>query len=288
MKRNSLMILVLWLLAGIIPAVAQTNEPADYSKVFKDDKEKINYAIGMFFSDYVKRMVATLPPDQVDMNVIEKTLMDTLNGVPTRITQPQEQDILKALSAQIRAQQMEKQKALGETNLKEGAEFLAKNKNQPGVNTLANGLQYKVLTAGTGELPKPSDTVKVNYKGTLLDGTVFDSSDKQGHPVEFQVNRVIPGWTQALELMPVGSSWQLFIPAELAYGQRGNGPVIGPNATLIFEVELLATKPGASEPPAQMTSDIIKVPSAEGLKNGEKIETLKASDVEKMTSKTNN
>ncbi len=297
MKRNSLLSLGLWLLAGIIPAMAQTNEPTDYSKIFKDDKEKVSYAIGMYFDNYIKGVLARQPTNDVDFEVIKKTLVDSLNGVPTRITPAQEQEILKAYSAQIQARQMEMQKQMqekqrqtGEANLKAGTEFLAKNKDQPGVITLTNGLQYKILKAGAGSVPKLGDTVTVNYRGTLLDGAEFDSSDKQGHPFESKLvpGALISGWVQALQLMPVGSKWQLFIPANLAYGPAGYGAAIGPNATLIFEVELLATTPGAPPQPAQMTSDIIKVPSAEGLKHGEKIETLKAADVEKMVTKTNN
>jgi FKBP-type peptidyl-prolyl cis-trans isomerase FklB len=128
----------------------------------------------------------------------------------------------------------------GETNKKEGEAFLAANKTKEGVVTLPSGLQYKVLKAGTGPKPSANDSVVCNYRGTLLDNTEFDSSYKRGQPATFPVGKVIKGWTEALQLMPVGSKWQLFIPSELAYGPRGAGPDIGPNATLIFEVELLS------------------------------------------------
>ncbi len=131
-------------------------------------------------------------------------------------------------------------KKLGETNMKDGAEFLAANKTKDGVITLPSGLQYKIMTAGTGAKPGPGDTVVCNYRGTLINGTEFDSSYKRGQPASFPVNRVIPGWTEALQMMPVGSKWQLFIPPDLAYGARGAGGVIGPNATLVFEVELIS------------------------------------------------
>ena len=134
---------------------------------------------------------------------------------------------------------------LGAKNTKEGKTFLDANTKKPGVTTLASGLQYKVLTEGKGAMPKASDTVKVHYRGTLLDGTEFDSSYARKEPAEFQVGGVIKGWTEGLQLMKTGAKWQLFIPAELAYGATGAGQDIGPNATLIFEVELLEVKPEA-------------------------------------------
>jgi FKBP-type peptidyl-prolyl cis-trans isomerase len=275
MKQNTLMIL--GLMACITSASSQTNGPTDYSKIFTSDKEKNSYAVGMFEGGRLKPFLRE-QSNELDVKVIIKAFSDMLND-STRITEPQEREILTAFETQLRARQAEKQQAVA----KAGADFLAKNKNQPGVITLTNGLQYKILTAGTGEKPNADDTVTVNYRGTHVDGTEFDSGTH-----EFQANRVIPGWTQALQLMPVGSKWQLFIPSDLAYAQRGHPPAIGPNETLIFDVELLSTKPTAPAQPSQMTSDIIKVPSAEGLKHGEKIETIKASDVGKMGTKTNN
>jgi FKBP-type peptidyl-prolyl cis-trans isomerase len=275
MKRNSLMIL--GLMACIVSVSAQTNAPTDYSKIFKSDKEKNSYAVGMFEGGRLKPFLRE-QSNELDVNVIIKAFSDMLND-SMRLTEPQEREILSAFETQLRAKQVAKQQAVA----KAGVDFLAKNKNQPGVITLTNGLQYKILTAGTGEMPKADDTVSVNYRGTHVDGTEFDSGTH-----EFQANRVIPGWTQALQLMPVGSKWQLFIPSDLGYGPRGHSPAIGPDETLIFEVELLSTKPTPPSQPSQMTSDIIKVPSAEGLKHGEKIETIKASDVGKIVTKTNN
>jgi FKBP-type peptidyl-prolyl cis-trans isomerase FklB len=136
--------------------------------------------------------------------------------------------------------EQEKMKVAAEENKKEGAEFLGENKTKEGVVTLPSGLQYRILTEGTGPKPAATDTVTCNYKGTLINGTEFDSSYKRGQPLSIQVNGVIKGWTEALQLMPVGSKWQLFIPSDLGYGDRGSGPVIGPGATLIFEVELLS------------------------------------------------
>jgi len=140
----------------------------------------------------------------------------------------------------VRSKQQEKMKVAGELNKKEGVEFLAANKSKEGVVILPSGLQYKILTEGTGPKPTASDTVVCNYRGTLISGAEFDSSYKRGQPASFPVNGVIKGWTEALQLMPVGSKWQLFVPAELGYGDRGAGADIGPGATLIFEVELLS------------------------------------------------
>jgi FKBP-type peptidyl-prolyl cis-trans isomerase FklB len=140
----------------------------------------------------------------------------------------------------MRQKQQEKMQQAGATNKKEGDAFLAANKTKEGVVTLPSGLQYKILTAGTGPKPTTSDSVACNYRGTLIDGKEFDSSYKRGQPATFPVAGVIKGWTEALQLMPVGSKWQLFVPSDLAYAERGSGPDIGPNATLIFEVELLS------------------------------------------------
>ena len=214
--------------------------------------------------------------------VITKAFADTLSGSP-RITEAVKDSKRDPFHPSDRVPGQTNGEATESAVTRAGAEFLAKNKNQPGVITLTNGLQYKILKAGTGETPKADDTVSVTYRGTHVDGAEFDSGTH-----EFQANRVIPGWTQALQLMPVGSKWQLFIPSDLAYGPRGHAPSIGPDEMLIFDVELLSTKAAAPTAPAQMTSDIIKVPSAEGLKHGEKIETIKASDVGKMVTKTNN
>lgn len=154
--------------------------------------------------------------------------------------------------------------------------------------TLPSGLQYKVLTAGDGPRPTTNDTVVTHYRGTLLDGTEFDSSIARGQPATFGVTKVIKGWTEALQLMPVGSKWQLFIPSELAYGATGSGQKIGPNATLTFDIELLEIKPPAAPnatavaAPAAVTSDIIKVPSKAELEKGAKIEVIKKEDVERL------
>jgi FKBP-type peptidyl-prolyl cis-trans isomerase FklB len=149
---------------------------------------------------------------------------------------------MRTFQTELRDKQQAKRKAEGDENLKAGEVFLAENRKKEGVVTLPNGLQYKILKAGGGRKPTEADTVEVNYRGTLIDGTEFDSSYKRGKPVTFKVTGVIKGWTEALKLMPVGSKWQLFIPPQLAYGERGAGQAIGPNATLIFEIELLAIK----------------------------------------------
>jgi FKBP-type peptidyl-prolyl cis-trans isomerase len=190
---------------------------------------------------------------------------------------------IDAFSKELGAKQQQKQMELAAKNKTEGDAFLGANKNQPGVLTLPDGLQYLVITNGTGEIPTAGDTVTVNYRGTLIDGTEFDSSYKRGQPATFLVGGVIRGWTEALQKMNAGSKWKLFVPSDLAYGPQGR-PGIAPNAVLIFEVELLAvqhpTPPPAANSP--LTSDIIKVPSAEEMKKGAQIETIKAEDVPKL------
>jgi len=176
----------------------------------------------------------------VDPALVSQGLKDAMSAGKTRLTQEEAQAVLTEVQNEVRKQQQEKTQQAAAGNKTEGAAFLAANKSKQGVVTLPSGLQYKILTAGTGPKPTASDSVKCNYRGTLINGTEFDSSYKRGQPATFAVGQVIKAWTEALQLMPVGSKWQLFVPADLAYGERGAGAEIGPNATLIFEVELLS------------------------------------------------
>ena len=176
----------------------------------------------------------------VDPALVSQGLKDAMSTGKTRLTQEEAQTVLTEVQNEVRKQQQEKTQQAAAANKTEGAAFLAANKSKEGVVTLPSGLQYKILTAGTGPKPTASDSVKCNYRGTLINGTEFDSSYKRGQPATFAVGQVIKAWTEALQLMPVGSKWQLFVPADLAYGERGAGAEIGPNATLIFEVELLS------------------------------------------------
>jgi len=177
---------------------------------------------------------------EVDSNLVSQGLKDTMSGGKTRLTQEEAQAVLKEVQTEVQKQQQEKMKESADKNKAEGEAFLAANKSKDGVVTLPSGLQYKILTAGTGPKPTASDSVVCNYRGTLINGTEFDSSYKRGQPATFGVGQVIKGWTEALQLMPVGSKWQLFVPSSLAYGERGAGAEIGPDSTLIFEVELLS------------------------------------------------
>jgi FKBP-type peptidyl-prolyl cis-trans isomerase FklB len=156
------------------------------------------------------------------------------------MTEEEMRTVMNAFRQEMASKQMEKMKTVGDKNKKEGEAFLVENKKKKGVKTLPSGLQYKVIKEGTGKMPKTTDKVSCQYEGTLIDGTVFDSSYKRGEPATFPVNGVIPGWTEALQMMKVGSKWQLFIPSKLGYGERGAGPQIGPNAVLIFTVELIS------------------------------------------------
>jgi FKBP-type peptidyl-prolyl cis-trans isomerase FklB len=226
----------------------------------------------------------------VDLEVLLQGLRDATENKPSTVTDQENRELLTAFQAELRTRREEKRKELGEKNKKEGDAFLAENKSKPGVKTLPSGLQYKVMSEGTGPKPTTNDTVSVHYRGTLLDGTEFDSSYKRGQTAKFKVTGVIKGWTEALQLMNVGSKWQLFIPADLAYGERGSGMNIGPHAVLTFEVELMGIEPAAapaavSAPQQPVTSDIIKVPSAEELKRGAKIEIIKPDQIEKEKQK---
>ena len=201
----------------------------------KTQKDKVSYALGMNLGTNLQKQSV-----EVDPAIVLRGMKDALAGGKMLQTEDEARAALTQLQTEVRNKQQEKMKVAGEANRKEGVEFLAANKSKEGVVTLASGLQYKILTEGTGPKPAASDTVVCNYRGTLTSGAEFDSSYKRGQPASFPVTGVIKGWTEALQLMPVGSKWQLFVPAELGYGDRGAGADIGPGATLIFEVELLS------------------------------------------------
>jgi FKBP-type peptidyl-prolyl cis-trans isomerase FklB len=210
------------------PGAAAIQPPAPGLETLKD---RFSYALGMGLGTNLHRQSV-----EVDPNILAQGLKDALAGGATRLTQEQAQAAINEVQTELGKKQQEKMAA----NKTEGEAFLAANKTKEGVVALPSGLQYKILKEGTGPKPTASDTVVCNYRGTLIDGTEFDSSYKRGQPATFPVGGVIKGWTEALQLMPVGSKWQLFIPSDLAYGPRGTGSTIGPNSTLIFEVELLS------------------------------------------------
>lgn len=212
-----------------------TAKPAAGQSTLKDQKAKNSYALGMNLAHSVK----TQPVD-LDTAAFIQGIKDVLGGGKTLMSDAEMTAALAVLETEVNAKAAEKAKQLGETNKVEGAAFLAGNKSKPGIVTLPSGLQYKIITAGTGPKPTTADTVVCNYRGTLINGKEFDSSYKRGQPASFPVGRVIKGWTEALQLMPVGSKWQLFIPSDLAYAEHGAGQDIGPNATLIFDVELIS------------------------------------------------
>ena len=204
---------------------------------FKSDKEKISYSIGMDIGGNLKRGAVEVDPD-----MLAKGLKDSYVGGKTLLTEDQARQVIEGFQKTLAAKKAEAMKKLSEKNKADGEKFLAENAKKEGVKSLPSGLQYKEITPGNGKSPKATDSVTTHYKGTLIDGTEFDSSYKRGEPATFPVSGVISGWTEALQLMKEGAKWQLFIPPNLAYGERGAGRDIGPNATLIFEVELISVK----------------------------------------------
>jgi FKBP-type peptidyl-prolyl cis-trans isomerase FklB len=218
---------------GIICLVGQVQAGNDL--VLKSQKDKLSYSLGMNIGMGLKNQSV-----DVDSDIFVKGIKDAISGAKPLMEEAEIRQILMAFQKEMMAKQQEMVKKLGEKNKTDGEAFLAENKKKEGVKTLPNGLQYKVIKAGTGRKPKLTDSVKVNYKGTLINGTEFDSSYRRGEPATFPVNGVIPGWTELLQLMEEGAKWQLFIPPNLAYGERGAGNQIGPNATLVFEVELIS------------------------------------------------
>jgi len=212
----------------------------------KDLKDKVSYSVGLNVGSNFKKQGQELNPD-----ALLAGLKDALSGKTPALTENELKETMEAWSKQME----DKQKVAGEKNAADATKFLAENKKKDGVKTTASGLQYKVMKEGAGAQPKETDTVTVNYRGTLINGTEFDSSYKRGQPATFPVNGVIKGWTEALQLMKPGSKYQLFIPADLAYGPRAVGPDITPNSALIFEVELLEVKPApASTGPSPSSS----------------------------------
>jgi FKBP-type peptidyl-prolyl cis-trans isomerase FklB len=213
------------------------NSTAPGRTALTTDKEKDSYAVGLNIGRSLKKQ-----PVDIDTPSLLRGVKDALAGSTPLLTDAEIDAALKQLSSQVQAKQDAEMAKMGEANMKEGEDFLAANKTKDGVVTLPSGLQYKIVTAGTGAKPTAKDTVVCNYRGTFINGTEFDSSYKRGQPASFPVGGVIKGWTEALQLMPVGSKWQLFVPPDLAYGQRGAGGAIGPNQTLIFDVELISIK----------------------------------------------
>lgn len=211
------------------PAAAQ-NKPS-----LKDQKEKISYIIGMDIGTNFKKQSIEIDPD-----ILARGIKDGLSGAKPLLSEAEAREIMTAFEKEMRAKKEAEQKTVGERNKKAGEAFLAENKKKQGVITLPSGLQYKVIKAGSGKKPVATDTVTTHYKGTLIDGTEFDSSYKRGKPATFPVNGVIPGWTEVLQIMEEGAKWLVFIPPNLAYAERGAGQSIGPNSTLIFEIELIS------------------------------------------------
>lgn len=251
MKMTTMRTICWTTLAGLMvvlsPAAARASQepapkaaPAQDAPALKDGKEKTSYAVGMNLGSAIRKDA------DLDVNVIVQGLRDAFTGGTLLLTDAEMRNVLNQLATDLKTKQVAALREKGSKAKSEGEAFLAGNKAAEGVVSLESGLQYKILKAGDGKKPTADDAVVCHYRGTLVDGTEFDSSHKRNKPATFQMNRVIKGWTEALQLMPVGSKWQLFIPSGLAYGERGAGASVPPNATLIFEVELVSIQ-AASE-----------------------------------------
>jgi FKBP-type peptidyl-prolyl cis-trans isomerase FklB len=206
----------------------------------KSEKDKVSYSIGLDIGRNLKAQGI-----EIDAAHLARGMKDAQSGAKPLLTDEEVRAVMVAFQSKMRGEHAERAKKQGDENKAAGEAFLAKNKSQEGVKTTASGLQYKVLKEGTGKMPGLSSTVTAHYRGTLLDGKEFDSSYKRGQPANFPVSGVIPGWTEALQMMKVGSKWQVWIPSNLGYGERGAGAEIGPNAMLTFEIELIDVKEDA-------------------------------------------
>lgn len=218
-------------LVALVSAALLAGCNGEKQVVLETNIDKMSYGIGMSMARSVKGQ-----PIEINNEAMLAGLQDVLNDKPEQL----EEDVIREAFAAVREEQMEKQKIEAENAVKQGEEYLAENAKKEGVKATESGLQYEVITAGEGDSPAATDTVEVHYHGTLIDGTVFDSSIDRGEPAKFPVNRVISGWTEALQLMKVGDKWRLHIPAALAYGAQSPSPQIPANSALVFEVELLA------------------------------------------------
>ena len=227
--------LFLSMVLGVVLLASQAG--AEEKKALQTPKEKQSYSMGADIGVRLKSQSI-----EVDADAFIQGMKDALSGGKMLLTEQEIRETLAAMQKELTEKQAERAKMLGEKNKKEGEAFLAENKKKEGVITLPSGLQYKVIKEGTGKTPGPNDTVVCNYRGTLVDGTEFDSSYKRGEPATFPVKGVIPGWVEVLQLMKEGSKLQVFVPSNLAYGERGAGSAIGPNATLIFEIDLVSVK----------------------------------------------
>lgn len=244
-KRFAAVAVMMW--AGVLLASGCTaGEKKGAAKPeLKDLKDKVSYSIGLNIGQDFKRQEM-----DIDADLLARGIKDAVSGAQPLLTEEQIRETITTYQKEMVAKQETKMKEAAAKNQKEGEAFLAENAKKEGVVTTASGLQYKVVQEGTGPQPKATDTVLVHYEGKLVDGTVFDSSMKRGEPATFPVKGVIPGWTEALQLMKEGSKWQIVIPAKLAYGEQGAGPVIGPNSTLVFDVELIKVNPQQGQEPA--------------------------------------
>jgi FKBP-type peptidyl-prolyl cis-trans isomerase FklB len=232
------------------PSPSPSGNPATTS-TFKDEKDKVSYSLGVDIG-------RTLQKFQLDLNevALSQGIADVLDSKPMAMTDQELQTTLQAFQQKMMQKQQEavskkqeEMKGVAEKNEADGKKFLDDNSKKPGVKTTASGLQYKVIKEGSGDKPKDTDVVETNYRGTTIDGKEFDSSAKHGSTASFPVNGVIKGWSEALKLMPVGAKWELYVPADLAYGAEGYGDDIAPGSTLVFEVELLNIKKNAASTP---------------------------------------
>lgn len=222
------------LLSGLLLSASYADTP---STALTTEMQQVSYSIGVDLGRNMKKQGFAM-----DVTSLSKGIQDGFSGQTPALTDDKMKEVLMKFQKDFVAKKNAEMAKVSQTNLDKGQVFLTANKAKQGVVTLASGLQYKIITAGAGDKPKAGDSVTVDYTGRLIDGRVFDSSEKQGKPITFKVDQVIPGWTEVLQLMPVGSTWEVYIPANLAYGAQAVGPMIGPNETLVFNIHLISVQ----------------------------------------------